>query len=216
MTVRSCLFALILSVLALPQRGGTHPHAFIDGGLGFVMADGQITHLSVTWIHDPLYTLFAITEAGLDPDGDGRLSEAEVASLVRIHQQWIEGFAGDSYLWADDQPVGLSKPQAAQGRMLPDGRFQMEFVRALDRPVDPRLARVTAKAYDPTYYTAYALTEAPAVRGDPACRTQVTAARRDPTDAEMLSQLALLDRDDSPEDPSIGVRFADTISLQCD
>jgi ABC-type uncharacterized transport system substrate-binding protein len=208
--------ALTVVTLFSPAGVAAHPHVFIDGGVGFRMAGGSVTHLTVTWVFDSFYSLYAIAEEGLDPDGDGRLTPAEEARFAEVHSQWMDGYAGDSYLWADGKPVALSGPQEATARMLPDGRMEMRFTRALAGPVDPRVQAVEAKTYDPTFYTYYAITEAPQVSGDSGCVASHSPPVEDADLAGLRLELLNYDAYATPEDPTVGARFADSVRLTCD
>lgn len=209
--------ALISTTLLALTAGGAaaHPHAFIDGGLGFRLKDGEVTHLKVTWVFDAFYSLFALQEAGFDKDGDGKLTAVEEQALALYFSQWVDGYQGDSYIWSGDRRIGLSRPDEAVASLSEDGRIRMEFVRALETPLDPRKVEVTAKAYDPTYYTAYTITEKPEVTGDAACSVEIEAV--DWSNDLAALQRSLLDYDQyaTPEEPDVGAYFAETLRLTC-
>ena len=162
----------LLSVLAtvaatglatgLATGAAAHPHVFIDGGVDFLFDEtGRLAQLRVTWIYDPMTSLFILEDLGLDPAAP--LSEADRARVAAYDTVWEEGYAGDAYLWAGDRPAGLSGPRAPEAE-LRDGRVTIRFLRDLDAPFRPAPgARV--EVYDPTYYMAYVLTEAPRLEG---------------------------------------------------
>ena len=66
--------------LASPARA--HPHVFVDTALEVIFdAEGLVTGLRISWTYDDLFSLSVIADKGLDPDWDGKLTEAEVAKL---------------------------------------------------------------------------------------------------------------------------------------
>lgn len=192
---------------------GAHPHIFVDTGLTFVTDDaGRLTGVEVLWSYDELYSLLILEDMSLDPDYDGVLTEAELAQLQGFDMQWMEGYAGDLYLTVAGQPVPLGPPEPRETRM--DGTsIQTRHFRPLaDGPLAVPAGGLTAKAYDPTFYTAYDLTR-PLSAGT-GCTVAVSKVDLDAATAEMNAALdgRSADTDDFPE---VGEAFADTIRLTC-
>jgi len=73
---------LTLLLLLLPLPAAAHPHVWIEATLGYVVEDGKITGLDVTWLFDDLYSALVLED--FDTDGDGSLSQQELDALVGI------------------------------------------------------------------------------------------------------------------------------------
>lgn len=210
---RRTAVAGLLLVLATAGPAAAHPHIFIDGGADFVFdGQGRLAALDVTWIYDPFASLFMLEDLGIDPAL--ALDEEARRRLAAYQTEWEPGFAGDSQLAIDGRPQPLSGPEAPTAE-LRDGRVVIRFRRSLETPVRPA-PQAALSVYDPTYFTAYTVTEAPRLDGGAGCAAEV--APFEPT-----SQLATLQRrlieiptDGDPEDPQVGALFADRILLRCD
>lgn len=191
-----------------------HPHVFIDGGVDFLFDEtGRLAQLRVTWIYDPMTSLFILEDLRLDPAAP--LSEADRARVAAYDTVWEEGYAGDAYLWAGDRPAGLSGPRAPEAE-LRDGRVTIRFLRDLDAPFRPAPgARV--EVYDPTYYMAYVLTEAPRLEGPHAgCEAWVEHFEPTLALAPLQKSLFALSAEETPEQADVGALFAEKAHLSCD
>ena len=201
--------ALFLSLL--PASLAAHPHIFVDTGLRIdVNAAGEVTGIEVTWAYDELYTLLIFEDRGLDADLDGNLTEAELKSLEGFDLNWSEGFEGDLYLTLGGVPVALGPPES-RGIRAGDGRMTSVHY----RPVTPVSAKdLLIKAYDPTFYTAYALRLGVDVRGG--CRPRVTPADLDAAYSK-VEELLYATPADQTEDgyPEVGAAFADEVRVVC-
>ena len=200
----------------LPAPAGAHPHVFIDGGVGFVMdPGGDLVALRVTWIYDPLASLFLLEDLGITSMADADLAPDQRAALAALQTSWIDGFEGDSYLWHAGVRIGLSGPEKATAR-IEDGRVLFEFLRRVETPLRPG-AETTVEIYDPTYYTAYAVTQAARIEGAAeGCQTEIEPFEPTPLLAQLQESLAAIPIDGTPEDPEIGARFAEKVHLRCE
>jgi ABC-type uncharacterized transport system substrate-binding protein len=204
--------AALAATLAGPAAG--HPHVFIDSGVDFLFnGEGRVSHLRITWIYDPLSSLFMLEDLGLEERPDGTLDDAGKAALARYQTQWIEGFEGDSYLSEGDEAIALSGPIQAEADYR-DGAVVIRFLRALAAPHAPGPDTVAA-LYDPTYFSAYFITETPRLENAPVgCSAEVIPF--EPTGPLLALQQNLLHIpvDADPEE-SVGHLFADRVVLAC-
>ena len=214
-TAGTAALALALGLAAAPGPAAAHPHIFIDGGVDFLFDDaGRLEMLRVTWIYDPLTSLLMLEDLGVDP-GAQTLSPSERRAVAAYQTEWIEGFEGDSYLFDGRRRIGLSGPLAPDAELM-GSRVAIRFERAVAAPFRPGPETV-AKVYDPSYFTAYFVTEAPRLEGGAAgCRARVEPF--EPTGPLMALQRSLfsIGIDAEPEDPEVGALFADRVHLRCD
>ena len=206
---------LALAACLSAGSAAAHPHVFIDGGANPVFdAEGRITALQVTWIYDPFTSLYMAEELGLPSDPDTPLSAEERASLARYQTEWAEGFEGDSDLTRDATPAALSGPLEADAE-ISEGRVVIRFLRRVETPFRPAPEAEIA-VYDPSYYTAYAITDAPEAEGN-AAGCSLTLESFEPTQDLAALQQSLFDipADEDP-DQDLGGLFADRIEIRCD
>jgi ABC-type uncharacterized transport system substrate-binding protein len=207
--------AALLAASLLPSAAPAHPHIFIDGGVDFLFdAEGRLSALRVTWIYDPLNSLFMLEDLDIAPEDEADLPAETRARLAAYQTEWDAGFDGDSYLEHDGVPVALSGPRDADAEVR-DGQVVIRFRRDLAEPLLPGTDTEVA-VYDPTYFTAYAVTDAPRIEGPaPGCHAEARRFRPDPALAALQEKLAAVPIDADPEgDP--GALFADRIRLTCD
>ena len=206
------------ALLACATPLGAHPHIFVDTGLEVIVdAEGRLTHLRITWAYDEFYSLLVTEDRGLDPDYDGVLTQAEVASLNGFDMQWIEGFNGDTVLLEGGEEVALSGPQDVETRFA-DGRIITSHLRAVEDPA-PAADGLVIKPYDPTYYTAYEVTQKVTIQGSETCRARVKMPDMNADLRALQQDLSTLDANTDPSDvglPEIGEALANEVVITCD
>lgn len=210
---RPLLAAAAAGVLLAPAAAVGHPHVFIDGGVDFVFdPEGRLSELRVTWVYDEMSSLFMFEDLGIDP-GKALTAEEETA-LAAYQTEWIEGFEGDSYLRTDGKAVPLGGPQAPEAEVRDDGRAVIRFNRRVAEPFRPDDAVV--EVYDPTYFTAYTVTDAPALEGSAeGCEASVEPYKPSGPLVALQLSLAEIGVDEDPDD-AVGALFADKVRLDCD
>lgn len=159
-----------------PCKGEAHPHVFIDTGLTFRFdGEGRLGAVSVVWAFDDFSSMLMVEDMEMDKDGDGVLTDDEIARLTAMFSDWPEDFAGDLYLTRDGKPVALSGPLDVAVRYQ-QGRIVVTHIRALLDRIRPEDERIEVQVYDPTYYTFYDLVGTLEIRGRDDCRVQIEKA----------------------------------------
>lgn len=205
------LLLSLLSACALQaaQPAVAHPHIFVETGLRLVPnSGGEIVGVDVTWRYDELYSLLVLEDMELDADFDGKLTEQEKNRLEGFDLNWIEGFEGDLYAATPQGQVTLGPPEG-RGTRLVAGQIVSRHFRAFEEP----RTRVSLKAYDPTYYTAYDL----GIGVDLPEGCEVKIRKADVNAASRMVQNMMGDDVDDPEAdfPEVGEAFADEIVVTC-
>lgn len=217
MRVAALLAGLCLA-LPLPRTAQAHPHEFVDIALGLRFDDlGRLAGVEVGWTWDDLTSMLMLEDFGLDPDGDGRLTEDERGQLIARFGDWPEDFDGDLYLTRQGRPVALGGPRALRAD-LRDGRLFVGFSRALPQPLDLGAEGLALQAYDPGYYVAYDLAGAPEMLGRDDCtltirKADVAAAQK--LYGQLLGQLTEEEVLDQGRFPEVGGAFADEVRVTC-
>ncbi|MEM7718561.1 MAG: DUF1007 family protein [Pseudomonadota bacterium] len=211
MTVRDCLYTLV-ACSAVAGPAAAHPHVFVDAKAGFVMSEGELTGLRITWTYDAFTTLTLFDILDLDKDGDGLLDDADRAAIVAGETEWAEDYKGDTYLAMSGVDVPLGRPRDGAAFMAED-RITVSFELPLAAPqsVDDT---VVLRLYDPNYYYAYSVVGLEDMALDD-CEASVIPFVAGNATAELQTKLALLSREETPEQADVGRLFADQIVLTC-
>lgn len=206
------------ALLACATPLGAHPHIFVDTGLKVIVdTEGRLTHLRITWAYDEFYSLLVTEDRGLDPDYDGVLTEAEVASLNGFDMQWIEGFNGDTVLLNGTEEVALSGPQEVT-TTFSEGRIITTHLRGVEGDA-PDANGLVIKPYDPTYYTAYEVASKVGIEGNNNCGARVKMPDMSADLRALQADLSALDANTDPGDvglPEIGEALANEVVITCD
>lgn len=142
------LIGAALAVCGLVAPAAAHPHIFIDAkvAVGFDAA-GQVASLRHSWTFDSAFSVWMVQ--GLDTDGDGTVSSAEMQELadenmVGLADYGFYTYAGEGMRFA---PVGDQK------MVFADNRVTLTFSVSAVEP-QPVAGRFEIGVYDPEYYVA--------------------------------------------------------------
>ena len=121
---------------------------------------------------------------------------------------------GHLYLTAEGAPLTLGPPEP-RGLDVADARITTWHYRPLQTPLPA--SAVTVRAFDPTYYTAYDLTQGVSLEGTERCAVTVTPADLDKAYTMVEEMLyAQPARDMETNFHEVGEAFADTVTVTCD
>ncbi|MCA2009604.1 DUF1007 family protein [Tritonibacter mobilis] len=206
--------ATLLALIA-PLPVLAHPHIFVDSGLKLeVDAGGIVQAAEVTWVYDDFYTLLVFEDMMLDSDLDGELTPAELERLKGFDLNWVEGFEGDLYLSQQDLNLHLGAPEHLSTEVR-DGVIITRHRRLVIEETPVKAEGVTARMYDPTYYTAYDLSQGVEVTGP--CSASITPPNLDQA-YTLVEELLYAMPTQQAEDafPEVGSAFAAVVSLDCE
>ncbi len=205
--------------LALTLPGApafAHPHMFVDTGIEVIFdADRRATGVRISWSYDDLTSLSLLADKGLDPDGDGRLTEAELATLSGFDMHWDAGYPGDTYALLGDQPLGLSGPSDWTAGY--DGTHLLSsHYRSFPAPVDPGALPLLIQSYDPSFYTSYSVVTA-GLKGGEGCKVQIFEPDRAAADKILQDAIAEMAGGDGVEGefPAVGAAYAEEARVTC-
>lgn len=194
-----------------------HPHVWVEAEIDAILnAEGMVAAIRVTWTYDDFYTLMIMEERGLDPDGDGQLTEAETASIQGFDMNWQAGYPGDTYALLGEVPVEISRPVEWTAR-IEDGFVTTTHIRTLAVPVRPVLGNpLILQSYDPEYYIAYTINRG-RVEGGEGCEAVVHGFDPALADAALTaaSQEYMASTDPDMPFPRIGAAYSDEVRVAC-
>lgn len=198
------------------QPALAHPHIFIDTGIEVLMDDqNRATGVRISWTYDDLTSLALIADRGMDEDFDGQLTPEENAAITGFDMKWEPGFAGDTYALLGEAPLDWSGPQEVTASYA-DAKLTSTHLRRFAEPVVLGDQPLVVQAYDPGYYTAYAVKTA-TVTGGQGCSADIFVP--DPSAADEVMKAALAElaptEDAEIQFPAVGAAFAEEARITC-
>ena len=193
-----------------------HPHVFVDAKAEVVFgAPGSITAVRNIWQFDRAFSEYAIQ--GLDTDGDGKLSDAELQPLAKVNVEALAEFEFFTFLIVGQQKFAFAPP-TEYWLEFRGGRLTLFYTLPLKEPVSVEKG-LTLEIYDPEYYVAFTFVkETPvAVAGDAG---SCTAKYQPPheLDDETMAALATIPQDQRelpPELEDLTLGLAHSFTLTC-
>lgn len=149
--LRSLSVAALLAVLGVTPALA-HPHIFVDLTAELVFdGDGRFAEIRQRWTFDEAFSAW-VTQ-GLDADGDGSITPAEMQdladeNLLGLGEFEYYTFAGEGQSDLIFRPVGLASMHIQEGRVV------MDFAIAPTKPYAIRQA-LEVEVTDPDYYVAF-------------------------------------------------------------
>jgi nickel/cobalt transporter (NicO) family protein len=209
----------LFTAAILAEPAAAHPHAFIALRTSLLLNEqGLVTGVREEWQFDDNYTATALE--GLDTDGDGTYSAAEIAPLTDENIKSLREYDYFTVIRQKGEKQAIADVTAA--RQVHDGSLlKMVMDVPLVTPLDPTRGEIQVKVYDPEFFIAYDYQKADAfsVAGGklPAsCQAQLLPV---PTDEELEQKrdfLAQQSPDWKPEtEEDFGAVFAQPLSVVC-
>ena len=185
-------YLVLLAAMMFPLAPGAvaHPHVWVDAVSEIVFdSSGRIAAIRHHWRFDEAFSAFAIQ--GLDTDGDGQYSKAELDPLAEVNVTSLSEFDFFTFMSAGDTTTQFSSP-TNYWLDLDDGFLTLHFTLPVAVPFRPDVATLL-EVYDPEYFVAFEIPAVEAVRmvDAPAnCRLTVQMAKElDDTAAAALAQI---------------------------
>lgn len=212
--------AALAMALAATMTGNAqaHPHVWIDMRSDVVFNEaGLITALNLIWTFDDGYAQIALE--GLDTDGDGVFSQAELDPLTRENMNSLKDYDYFTVIRFNGEKQAFGDV-TEYGQIWSNNKLQLHFQVPLATPLDPATGEFAAKVYDPEFFIAlnYVADEPVSVVGamPEACKLVVKPV---PTGEEIdatQQMLATKGPDWKPENnEDFGALFAQPVTVQC-
>jgi ABC-type uncharacterized transport system substrate-binding protein len=193
-----------------------HPHVFVDFQAEILFdVQGRITHVRHVWRFDRAFSAFA--SQGLDKDGDGKLSDKELAPLAKTNVDSLKAYAFFTYLTIGKQRLKFEFPDQYFLRVY-DGRLTLFFELPLAIPTAPGPTTML-EIYDPEYFVAFTFGKKDPItlhQAPQGCLAQIRPPR--PIDAGMIAKLAAVPVDQHdlpPELQGAALDLANVITVTC-
>ncbi|MDP4822583.1 MAG: DUF1007 family protein [Aestuariivirgaceae bacterium] len=207
------ILGLIFTLASLPANA--HPHVWITATSAAILdASGQVTGIRNTWTMDEDYSTMA-TE-GLDTDGDGKFTNAELEPLSRENLEALKESEFFTFAYADDVKLPQGTPGNAH-QVMENGKLTLTFDVPLAKPVDPKKQAFKYQVYDPSFYIEITVEKAE-LAGTPPAACQSESTQADQSGDIFATKTMLADKPPDwqpPIEQDFGALFADTVKITC-
>ena len=207
-----------MTVCVSSAQVSAHPHVWIEMRSDVVFTDdGLIKGVNLEWTFDDAYTQVALD--GLDLDGDGTYSQAELAPLTKENIASLKDYEYFAVMRANGEQQKIGEVTDF-GQIWSNNKLTLHLQVPLEKPIDPKKDEFVFKVYDPEFFIAIDY-----VKDDPvdvagkmpeSCKLDV---RPVPTDAELDQTRTMLSekgKDWKPEvSEDFGALFAQAVSIEC-
>jgi ABC-type uncharacterized transport system substrate-binding protein len=205
-------------MLGLASAAAAHPHVWADMRSSVIVGpDGLISGVRVEWTFDEGYS--AVATEGLDADGDGVYSDAELAPLTRLNLSSLKTYGYFVFMRMNGALQKFADP-VDPGQAYANGRLTLRFTLPLQHPADPHGGTFALKVYDPEFFIdfEYAGTKPAAVIGTlpEGCRMRLAPVPSNEQLNQTLAMLSTKPADWKPENgEDFGGLFAQAVTVKC-
>jgi len=206
---------VVLAMLLAFTPAHAHPHVWVSVETKVLFNQGgAITGFRHKWIFDEFYTAFALQ--GMDVDGDGKYSSAELEPLARTNIESLGDF--DYFTFAELGDERLIRNDPVDYELVYDGALlTLHFTLPLAEPVPAdKAGQFGFSVYDPTFFVSFSLAEEQPVtlagNAPAGCTTEIADAPAASTTTQTLGE-AFFDTLDPAQD--WGAQFAQDVALHC-
>jgi ABC-type uncharacterized transport system substrate-binding protein len=209
-------FGLMIAAIVGAGSAVAHPHVFVDAKAEVVFdPQGRITAVRNIWQFDEAFTAFAIQ--GLDADGDGKLSDAELAPLAKVNVDSLKEYDFFTYLvFGKDKHVFV--PPTEYWLEFHGARLTLFFTLPLKQPVAVH-GTATIEIFDPEYFVAFSfIKDKPVALDGPPAGCSATYRAPHELDASTMNALAAIpmEQHDLPPDLlNAASALASLITVKC-
>lgn len=103
-----CGIAVFWLIFAFSTAVSAHPHVWIDARATVLFEGGAIAGIRHEWTFDPYFSAWSIQ--GLDTDGDGVLTPAEMQDLAQENMEGLAHYAFYTYAGSDEDAFNFTGP----------------------------------------------------------------------------------------------------------
>jgi ABC-type uncharacterized transport system substrate-binding protein len=174
-----------------------------------------MTDIRHVWKFDPAFSAFA--SQGLDKNGDGKLSAAELAPMAKTNVDSLKYYGYFTWLSIGKEKIKLKYPDKYFLRRE-SGQLTLYYELPLATPTMPG-PQMTLEVYDPEYFVAFTFAKKNPItlyHAPPGCTAEYHPPH--PLDAKIMARLAAVpasQHDLSPALEDAAVGLANLIKISC-
>lgn len=213
---RSVSFLIAGAAMLSSGAALAHPHVFVDAKAEIVFdGDGRMSAVRAIWQFDEAFTAFAVQ--GLDADGDGALSDDELAPLAKVNVESLKEFGYFTILTIDGTETILDDPKE-YFLQFHGGRLTLFYTLPVADPQAPK-GDTRLEVYDPEYFVAFNFVPEQPILLDgapPGCAAVYhPPAELDASAAAILGSIPADQRDLPPDLAALTSGLANVVTIGC-
>ena len=201
------LFTLLFSLFSLNVLA--HPHAFVDLKTQALTENQTLKGFRMTWTLDEIAssTLIYEMQSSADPDKTKQDLTQEMIDTAKKDHYF-------SYLYNQKSNlIPFTEAPSDYGFVVENNRIIFSMNVYLSEPQKLSTVPITLMSYEPTYYMAMEYNYQSDVSiDDKKCEIKVVQPKVDDT---LKLYASSLDKDQTPEDQSLGRAFAQKVEMKC-
>ncbi len=200
-------------LFAAPPSATAHPHVFVSVSAE-VQYDGagQISGVKHRWAFDEMYSASAVL--GLDKDGDGKYTRAELQELAQLNVESLKEFEYFTFMKIEGDAVAFTDPTDYFVEADDKGLLTLTFTLPAKSPVKHGSLKVDLSIYDPSFFIAFSFAQTAPVSLASAAPAGCKIAVKRPDQEQANNQLTE-DMFAGEATVDYGESFADTAEIQC-
>jgi ABC-type uncharacterized transport system substrate-binding protein len=212
-TVICAIGAAVMMMAVHPQGAKAHPHVWVTVETAVETAPNHdITGFRQHWAFDDYYTAFALQ--GMDTDGDGKYSDAELKPLAEVNIHSLHEFGFFTFPKLGEKKLPLKEP--VEYRLdYTDNILVLTFLLPLEKPISAaEVKNLTFAVYDPTFYIAFSFADLNPVKmaaGEAAPCQPVVGKRGNRSEVALGGSIG----ENFNPSANIGADFAQTVTFKC-
>ncbi len=214
--LRLATLAVALAGCGLVSSANAHPHVWATVRSEIVFdANRQITGVRHAWTFDEFYTAMAVQ--GLDTDGDGKFSAAELEPLAKVNIESLKDFDYFTFVHIGENDALPMQEPKDYSLDYDNGLLTLHFTLPLAKPIDVGAEGVDVDVYDPSFFVAFGFAkEAPvSLSGTPVKGCSADVKVPDPEIAEDAKALSESFFSQLGPGSDFGSQFAQTVRVKC-
>ena len=201
------LFTLLFSLFSLNVLA--HPHAFVDLKTQVLTENQTLKGFRMSWTLDEIAssTLIYEVQSSVDPDKTKQDLTQEMIDTAKKDHYF-------SYLYNQKSNlIPFTETPSDYGIVVENNRIIFSMNVYLSEPQKLSTVPITLMSYEPTYYMAMEYNDQSDVSiDDKKCEIKVVQPKVDDT---LKLYASSLDKDQTPEDQSLGRAFAQKVEMKC-
>ena len=201
------LFTLLFSLFSLNVLA--HPHAFVDLKTQVLTENQTLKGFRMSWTLDEIAssTLIYEVQSSVDPDKTKQDLTQEMIDTAKKDHYF-------SYLYNQKSNlIPFTEAPSDYGFVVENNRIIFSMNVYLSEPQKLSTVPITLMSYEPTYYMAMEYNDQSDVSiDDKKCEIKVVQPKVDDT---LKLYASSLDKDQTPEDQSLGRAFAQKVEMKC-